>query len=52
MESADFFHARLGQMIDLRHPLAALANRMPWGQIKAALAAGSARRAAHACRSG
>ncbi|MDR1425232.1 MAG: hypothetical protein LBI92_11615, partial [Azoarcus sp.] len=26
------------QMIDLRHPLAVLANRMPWGQIEAALA--------------
>ena len=38
MESADFFRARLEQMIDLRHPLAALANRMPWGQIEAALA--------------
>ncbi len=34
--TADFFRARLDQMIDLRHPLAALAQRMPWGQIEAA----------------
>jgi hypothetical protein len=26
----DFFRNRLDQMIDLRHPLAVLANRMPW----------------------
>ena len=25
----DFFRNRLDQMIDLRHPLAVLANRMP-----------------------
>ena len=34
----DFFRARLEQMIDLRHPLAVLAGRMPWSQIEAALA--------------
>jgi len=34
----DFFRARLEQMIDLKHPLAVLANRMPWGQIETALA--------------
>jgi len=34
----DFFRARLDQMIDLRHPLAALSQRMPWTQIEAALA--------------
>ena len=28
--SDDFFRNRLDQMIDLRHPLALLANRMPW----------------------
>ena len=28
--SDDFFRNRLDQMIDLRHPLAVLANRMPW----------------------
>ena len=26
----DFFRSRLDHMIDLRHPLAVLANRMPW----------------------
>jgi hypothetical protein len=25
-------------MIDLKHPLAVLGNRMPWGQIETALA--------------
>lgn len=36
--TADFFRARLDQMIDLKHPLAVLASRMPWDQIEAALA--------------
>jgi IS5 family transposase len=31
--TADFFRNRLDQMIDLRHPLAVLANRMPWQEI-------------------
>jgi transposase, IS5 family len=26
----DFFRARLDQMIDLKHQLAVLAQRMPW----------------------
>jgi transposase, IS5 family len=34
----DFFRARLEQMIDLKHPLAVLGNRIPWGQIEVALA--------------
>jgi IS5 family transposase len=34
----DFFRYRLDQMIDLRHPLAMLANRMPWQDIEASLA--------------
>ena len=34
----DFFRNRLDQMIDLRHPLAVLASRMPWQQIEASLA--------------
>ena len=34
----DFFHARLGQMMELHHPLVVLANRLPWPQIEAALA--------------
>ena len=38
MATDDFFRARLDQMIDLRHPLAVLANRMPWSQIEDALA--------------
>jgi IS5 family transposase len=29
----DFFRARLEQMIDLKHPLAVLASRLPWAQI-------------------
>jgi hypothetical protein len=33
----DFFCNRLDQMIDLRHPLAVLANRMPWQEIEASL---------------
>ena len=38
MATDDFFRSRLDQMIDLRHPLAVLAQRMPWSQIEAALA--------------
>ncbi|TCT00009.1 hypothetical protein EDC36_101284, partial [Tepidimonas ignava] len=34
----DFFRARLDQMIDLRHPLAVLASRMPWQELEARLA--------------
>lgn len=34
----DFFRARIDQMIDLRHPLAVLASRMPWQEIEAAVA--------------
>jgi IS5 family transposase len=37
MPTDDFFRARLDQMIDLRHPLAVLASRMPWADIEAAL---------------
>ena len=36
--TTDFFRNRLDQMIDLRHPLAVLANRMPWQEIEASLA--------------
>ncbi|KVW64631.1 hypothetical protein WK99_32890 [Burkholderia ubonensis] len=35
--TADFFQSRLDAMIDLRHPLAVLATRMPWAQIEASL---------------
>ena len=38
MATDDFFRSRLDQMIDLRHPLAVLAQRMPWAQIESALA--------------
>jgi IS5 family transposase len=40
----DFFRARLEQMIDLKHPLAVLANRLPWTQLEAALAPAFARK--------
>lgn len=33
----DFFRARLDHMIDLNHPLAVLASRMPWQQIEASV---------------
>ncbi|RQR49665.1 transposase [Burkholderia sp. Bp9126] len=33
----DFFRSRLDAQIDLRHPLAVLATRMPWTQIEASL---------------
>jgi IS5 family transposase len=39
MATDDFFRARLQTMLDLRHPLAVLACRLPWPGIKAALAA-------------
>ncbi len=34
MTNPDFFRARLDAMIDLRHPLAVLASRMPWVEIE------------------
>src|SRR6218665_1491154 len=36
-DTADFFRSRLAEMIDLSHPLAVLASRIPWTQIEAAL---------------
>ena len=33
----DFFRSRIDHMIDLRHPLAVLASRMPWQEIEARL---------------
>jgi IS5 family transposase len=44
MATGDFFRARLEQMIDLRHPLAVLAGRIPWTQIETALAPSFERR--------
>ena len=38
MSTPDFFRSRLDQMIDLRHPLAVLATRLPWAAIEAAVA--------------
>src|SRR5476649_1415736 len=37
MSTPDFFRSRLDAMIDLRHPLAVLANRIPWSSIEATL---------------
>ncbi len=37
MATTDFFRARLDAMIDLGHPLAVLATRMPWAQIESSL---------------
>ena len=39
MATDDFFRARLDSMIDIRHPLAVLATRMPCTAIDASLAA-------------
>lgn len=44
MATDDFFRARLDQMIDLRHPLAVLARRLPWSQIESALLPAFARK--------
>jgi IS5 family transposase len=38
MSTPDFFRARLVDMIDLRHPLAVLATRMPWQALETTLA--------------
>jgi IS5 family transposase len=38
MATDDFFRSRLDMMIDLRHPLAVLATRMPWELIERSLA--------------
>ena len=45
MSTLDFFRARLDTMIDLRHPLAVLATRMPWAEIERSLAPLFARKA-------
>ena len=45
MSTCDFFRARIDQMIDLHHPLAVLAQRLPWAQLEAALAPCFARKA-------
>ena len=38
MSTPDFFRSRLDQMIDMRHPLAVLASRLPWAAIEASVA--------------
>ena len=38
MATDDFFRARLDSMVDMRHPLAVLATRMPWAEIESSLA--------------
>lgn len=38
MSTDDFFRTRLDTMIDMHHPLAVLATRMPWDVIEGALA--------------
>ena len=38
MPTDDFFRACIDQMIDLSHPLAVLARRMPWESLEKALA--------------
>ncbi len=45
MSTPDFFRSRLADMIDLRHPLAVLATRMPWSALEASLAPAFARKA-------
>ncbi len=37
-DAADFFRSRLDQVIDLRHPLAVLASRLPWQELEANVA--------------
>ena len=39
MQTADFFRARIDEMINLRDPLAVLATRLPWAQIEAVVEA-------------
>ncbi len=37
MATDDFFRSRLDQMIDLRHPLAVLSEKMPWEMLEESL---------------
>ena len=37
MSTPDFFRARLDAMIDMSHPLAMLAKRLPWSEIETVL---------------
>lgn len=38
MSTPDYFRSRLDAMIDLKHPLAVLGNRLPWAKIESTLA--------------
>ena len=44
-DTADFFRARLDEMIDIKHPLVVLSKRLAWGAIEQALAPHFARKA-------
>ena len=44
MATADFFRARIDEMINLNDALAVLATRLPWAQVEASLAAKFERR--------
>jgi transposase, IS5 family len=44
-DTADFFRARLDEMVDPKHPLVVLSKRLPWGAIEQALAPHFARKA-------
>jgi transposase, IS5 family len=44
-DTADFFRARLDEMVDIKHPLVVLSKRLPWGAIEQALAPHFARKA-------
>jgi transposase, IS5 family len=43
-DTADFFRARLDEMVDPKHPLVVLSKRLPWGAIEQALAPHFARK--------
>jgi transposase, IS5 family len=43
-DTADFFRARLDEMIDIKHPLVVLSKRLPWSAIEQALAPHFARK--------
>lgn len=42
--TADFFRARLDELVDRNHPLVVLSERLPWGAIEQALAPHFARK--------
>lgn len=48
----DFFRMRIDHQIDLRHPLAVLASRMPWQALEAQVAEIIARNAKRKARVG